>query len=166
MNSRTLDLYGKPLAVFQDSERDAEARFDIAEDDTQDEAQRKILTGQVGYFENATIHLPDDLTGVDFLQPDTKGVLHSLESIESLTEILRDVSGLPNLQGQTLSGEALKRLFVFFYAETKAIQNSLRLALERILNERVSWEHIFDTDLFSPKPLTEAQNEQDGDEDE
>ena len=166
VNSRVLDLYGKPLAVFEDSERDAEDRFDVDSDDTADQAQRKILEGQVGTFENATIHLPDNLTGISFLQPDTSGTVNSIEQVESLTEVLREVSGLPNLQGQTLSGEALKRLFVFFYAETKAAQNSLRLALERIYGQRITWEHIFDTDLFSPKPLTEAQNEQDGDEDE
>ena len=67
-------------------------------------------------------------------------------------EAYRTIAGLPNLQGQTLSGEALKRLFVHFYAESKAMQNSARDGLEELLGTTVTWEHVFDSDVFSAMP--------------
>ena len=170
-NSRVLDLFTSPAPVFRQADLDARAMFNVAADDTDDEAQRKILEGQVGLLDEDTIHLPDDLLDIDYLQPSTEGVGHALGQVESIDQRLRSVAGLPDLSGQTFSGEALKREFIHFYAESRAIQMALRAALERLLGVTVTWEHIFDTDAFSEAPTPgrggpNAMSDPLGDEDE
>ena len=152
-NSRVLDLFTSPAPIFRQADMDARARFGVGTTDTEAQAQQKIVDGQLGILEAATIHLPDDLLDIDFLQPQTEGVAHALSQVEACMEVLRDVAGFPNLQGQTVSGEALKRVFIHFYAESSQIQTTLRLALERILNTEVEWPHIFDSGMFNQQPV-------------
>lgn len=146
-NSRTLDLFARPLPVFRSSEFDSRSRFAVPRSDSPAQAQAKILEGQLGMMVEETLHLPDDLIDVTYLQPDTSGISDSLAQVQSLLDVYRDVTGLPDLSGQTLSGEALKRLFVHFFAETKALQQSLTAALSDLLDTQVTWEHVFDSDL-------------------
>ena len=147
-NSRVLDLYTKPIPVFKESNLDSDRRWGVDPDDTAMQRQEKILEGQSGMIAEETMHLPDDLLDVSYLQPAAEGVQYSLEQINSLSEMIRDLAGLPNLQGQTLSGEALKRIYIHFYAETKATQNAVRLAMERLTGQTVEWPHLFDTSAF------------------
>ena len=168
-NSRVLDIFTKPIPTFTMSDADAQARFGTTDDDTAAERREKILEGQLGMVMEETIHLEDDLMSLDYAQPATTGVMHAVEQINVIMEDLRSIAGLPNLQGQVLSGEALKRLFVHFYAETKAMQNSVRSGLEELLGRPVVWEHVFDNDTFSAKVEggeSDGQNEGDQDADE
>ncbi|WP_419923565.1 hypothetical protein [Candidatus Poriferisocius sp.] len=152
-NSRVLDLFTAPSPVFRQGDLDARARFNVTADDTQIQANQKILEGQLGIITGDTIHLPDDLLDIEYLQPQTEGVAHALAQVEAMNMALRDIAGLPNLQGQTLSGEALKRLYIHFYAETSQIQTTLRLALETLLEAAIDWPHIFDSGLFDAEPV-------------
>ena len=103
-NSRVLDLFTAPTPVFRSSDADARTRFNVAKRQTRDaEAQRKILEGQVGMLEEDTFHLPDDLLDVQYLQPIVTGVDQAMKQVEMMMQSLRDMAGLPNLQGQTLS---------------------------------------------------------------
>ena len=150
-NSRVLDLFTAPTPVFRSSDADARTRFNVEASDSDAEAQRKILEGQVGMLEEDTFHLPDDLLDVQYLQPIVTGVDQAMKQVEMMMQSLRDQAGLPNLQGQTLSGEVLKRLFVHWFAESSQMQGSLSLAAERLLGVPVVWPHPFDTSLFFSK---------------
>ena len=162
--SRLLDLYSAPIPTFRESDEDAIDRYGIEETDTAVERQHKILEGQVGMFLEETIHLPPSVLRIDYAQPAMAGAYANLQTVAELEQVIRGVHGLPDLAGQSLSGEALKRLFVHFYAESKSTQNSLRLALERLYGQPIAWEHIFDTDLFSAKvPGLEGVTDQDRD---
>ena len=152
-NSRVLDLFTAPSPVFRQGDLDARARFGVETTDTTTQANQKILEGQLGIITGDTIHLPDDLLDIEYLQPQTEGVAHALTQVEAMNSALRDIAGLPNLQGQTLSGEALKRLYIHFYAETSQIQTTLRLALETLLEAAVDWPHIFDSGIFDAEPV-------------
>ena len=171
-NSRVLDIYTKPIPVFTDSEAAAERRYDVDEDDSEADRRKAILEGQLDMLVGETLFLDDTLLGMRFEQPSTQGVQMGLLQVDALMNVVRDLTGVPNLHGQVLSGEALKRLFVHFYAETRAMQNSLRLALERLLGVPVVWEHVFDTDQFAtsqpmmPMPIQSAPSAGDGDEQE
>ena len=148
-NSKILDRYSGPIPVFSASDLDTDARFGVVATDTEAEAREKILEGQLGIIEEDTIHLPDSIQNVSYLQPNVQGVTYALTQVTDIREQLRDVTGLPDLSGQTVSGDALKRLFVHFYAESGQMQLQLRLALERVLGQEVEWPHIFDTPLFN-----------------
>ena len=147
-NSRIFDLYSGPIPVFTESELDAETRFGVPSTDTDAERERAILEGQVGILAEDSIHLPDNIQKISYLQPNVQGTSYALVQVHDLREMLRDITGLPDLSGQTLSGEALKRLYVHFYAETAPMQDSLRLALERLLGVLIDWLHAFDSGLF------------------
>ena len=147
-NSRILDMFTAPIPAFRESQFDAEQRFAIPQDDPADDKRQQIAEGYLGMILDEVVHLPADILDMFFVQPDTGGVKNSLEQVSTLLDDHRDASGLPNFQGQTLSGEALKRLFVFFYAETKQILESLRTGAGRLLGTDLVWEHIFDTDLI------------------
>ena len=55
------------------------------------------------------------------------------------------LTGLPSLTGASMpSGEALKRVFLHFYAESAAMQLDLQAAISLLLGVDVEWEHIFD----------------------
>lgn len=161
-NSRTFDLHARPVPVFQESDLDARARFDVDPDADDDEAQRKILEGQLGILEEDTIHLPDNILAIKYLQPNVQGATYALAQVTDLREQLRDVTGLPDLTGQTVSGDALKRLFVHWYAESLTLQNEYRLGLERLLGAEVEWPHIFDTDIFAAPMQPPSQPAADG----
>ena len=145
-NSRLLDLYTGPVPVFKSAELDINARFGVTATDDDAEARRKVLEGQVGDLEEETMHLPDTLTNVSFLQPSTEGVLNSLAQVDQLKEALQSLTGLPALTGlqHEYSGEALKRIFLHFYAESAAVQGDLLEALIELLGVQVVWKHIFD----------------------
>ena len=155
-NSRIFNLYSGPVPVFQESDIDARVRFNVDPSDDEGEARRKIQAGQMEILGEESIHLPDNLIGVSYLQPNVQGTSYALAQVTDLREHIRDVTGLPDLTGQTVSGDALKRLFVHFYAETAAIQRRLRLALERILEAPVAWPHIFDTNIFADASIMAA----------
>lgn len=161
-NSRVLDLYTKPLPVFTQSDIDADARFGVTPDDTATQRRERILEGQLGMVMEETMHINDDLMGFEYAQPQTAGVRDALDQIESLMEVVRDLAGLPNLTGLTLSGEALKQLHVHFYAETSAMQNSLRSGLAELLDQDVVWEHIFDDPEGPFSSTARAAQEQSG----
>ena len=151
-NSRILDLYSGPVPVFRQGDVDARARFGVQPDEDDDVAQRKILEGQIGMLEADSISLPEDILDVSFLQPNVQGTTYALTQVHDLREQVRAMTGLPDLSGQTVSGEALKRIFVDFYAESRALQNALRAALERLLGEPVVWDHLFDSGLMQSSP--------------
>ena len=147
-NSVILDRYSGPIPVFRSSPLDAAARFGVrpGEDDAQ--RQRRILEGQLGMIREDTIHLPDNLLDISFLQPNVQGATYALTQVTDLREQVRELTGLPDLSGATLSGEALKRINLHFFVESRTMLNSIRRTLERLLGEPVNWEHPFDTDLF------------------
>ena len=152
-NSRLFDLFSGPIPVFQQSDVDTDVRFGVDADDDAAERQRKVLEGQLGILSEDSLHLPDSVLSVSYLQPNVQGTSYALTQVTDLREMLREMTGLPDLTGQTLSGEALKRLHIHFYAETRALQNSLRLAMERLLGEQIDWPHVFDGGLFAgPDP--------------
>jgi len=150
-NSRVLDLYTAPIATFRSSDEDARQRFGVPGDATADQARKDILEGQTGLLMAETLHLSDDLIDVDYLQPQTVGVEHALNQVEAMEKALVDAVGLPDLSGETLSGEALKRRFIHFFAESDQLRNDIKKALERLLGVLVNWPHPFDTDLFAPE---------------
>ena len=145
-NSQLLDRYSGPIPTFSESDYDAAVRYGVEDDDTDAERQRKILEGQLGIIEEDTVHLPDAVTGIGFLQPDVGGVGQSLDQVESLRTEIADLAGMPTLVGmaQPASGEALKRSHLTFYAESLALQTDLRLGLEELLGVPIRWPHIFD----------------------
>ena len=144
--SRTLELFGKPIPVFKSSELNAEQRYGVDASDTDDEKRRAILTGQLGEIEEETLHLPNDLVDVSYLQPETDGVVHGIEQADAMGKAIEHLTGMPALTGeqQPPSGEALKRIFLHFYAETLALQESLVDGLSIVLGVDVPWLHIFD----------------------
>ena len=145
-NRRILDLYAGPKPVFKSADINAEQRYGVDASDTAAVAQRKILEGQVGEIAEETLHLPDELVDVSYLQPATDGVAAGLAQIHELRDAIAALTGLPSLGGeyQAPSGEALKRLFLHFYAESASMQNDLRAAFSRLLGVDVQWEHVFD----------------------
>ena len=145
-NSRLLDLYSGPVPVFKASEPDAATRYGVADTDTDDESREKILKGQIGQFEQETVFLPDDLVGVSFLQPQIQGVSTALQQVAEMKEAISSLTGLPSLTGgaSVPSGEALKRVFLHFYAESSALQTTLTDAFSSLLGVEVTWEHVFD----------------------
>ena len=153
-NSRIFHLYSGPVPVFTESDVDARVRFNVNPGDDEAEARKKIQSGQLEILEGDSIHLPDNIMGISYLQPNVQGTSYALAQVTDLREHIRDVTGLPDLTGQTVSGDALKRLFVHFYAETAAMQRRLRLALERLLGAPVEWPHIFDTDIFGTPAMS------------
>ncbi|MCY4058460.1 MAG: hypothetical protein OXG44_10705 [Gammaproteobacteria bacterium] len=152
-NSQILNLYSGPIPVFTQADVDARVRFGVLPSDSETEAQQKILKGQLGIVSEETISIPDSQMSISYLQPNVQGTNYALTQVTDLREHIRDVTGLPDLTGQTVSGDALKRLFIHFYAETSALQNDVRLALERLLDTTVVWPHIFDSDMFSAPAL-------------
>ena len=150
-NSRVLDLYTAPVPTFRSSDEDARQRFGVDSDASDDVARREILEGQLKMLMGETMHLTDDLIDVDYLQPQTVGVEHALNQVETMEKALVDAVGLPDLSGETLSGEALKRRFIHFFAESDQLRNDIVKALERLLGVTVTWPHPFDTDLFAPE---------------
>ena len=168
-NSEILDLYSGPVPVFTESDLDARSRFGVTADDTEAEARAKILAGQLEVVSERTIHLEDNLQGVSYLQPNVQGVTYALTQVTDLREHIRDITGLPDLTGQTVSGDALKRLYVHFYAETAALQLNLRQALERLLGSPLEWPHVFDSDVFAApvmSPPEQPAEEEEGEDSE
>ena len=110
------------------------------------EAPQAILAGQLGEIEEETLHLPNDLVDVSYLQPETDGVVHGIEQADAMGKAIEHLTGMPALTGeqQPPSGEALKRIFLHFYAETLALQESLVAGLSIVLGVDVPWLHIFD----------------------
>ena len=143
-NSRVLDLFGTPIPQFTMKDADAEEVYAPAEDDI-DKIRDLINAGLERQVEVGTIRLSDSQDGLTFAQPNTQGVVHSLEQVQMLTTAIEQSFGLPQLDeaGESHSGEALKRMFVHFYAESRALQN----AISRQLG--IEWEHPFDTGYFA-----------------
>ncbi len=147
-NSRVLDLNGRPIPVINYSDVDAEAVFDDDDHEWNRESGstiEKIAEGNVDFLKREVVTLPDGARDFDFKQPNVSGVQVSLEQIEDLRDVLRQITGLPSLSGefQPPSGEALKREFLPLYAETSSMQNDLVAAYEE-LGFPTEWMHIFD----------------------
>ena len=141
----SLDLYSGPIPVFQASTPDAATRYGVPASDTEDERRGKILAGQIGELEGESLHLPDELVGVSFLQPNVSGISVSLAQVAEMKEAVQMLTGLPTLTGASMpSGEALKRVFLHFYSESAAMQIDLQAAISLLLGVEVEWEHIFD----------------------
>ena len=150
-NSRIFDLFSAPMPVFRQSDADADARFGVPVDADAATRQRAILAGQLDLLAEDSIHLPDNVVDIAWLQPSVQGTSYALSHVTDLRELIRDITGLPDLTGQTLSGEALKRLHIHWYAETSSLQNSLRLALERLGGFLLDWPHVFDAGIFTDR---------------
>ena len=146
-NSRVLDLNGRPIPVMVMADADADAEFDVEEEDTVGETMDKIERGMVDITRREVVRLPDDVQDFKFEQPNVDGVRVSLEQIGDLRGVLADLTGLPSLDGDYMqspaSGEALKRTFIHFYADTLTMQKSVIAGFAEI-GVTVTWEHIFD----------------------
>lgn len=147
-NSRILDMFAAPIPAFRESQFDAEQRFGVPADDPADDRRQKIAEGYLGMLVDEVVHLPADILDMFYLQPATEGVAQALAQVAAVVEDYRDAAGIPNLQGQTLSGEALKRRFVFFYAETRGLGRTLIDGVNRLTGLSAEWEHVFDSDLI------------------
>ena len=163
-NRRLLDLYSGPVPVFTESTPDAETRYGVAAGASEDERRQTILEGQIGLLEEETIFLPGELVGVNFLQPDVSGIGASLSQVAEMKEAIQTLTGLPSLTGTSVpSGEALKRVFLHFYAESAAMQTDVTDAFSQLLGVDVIWEHVFDQMEFSDEganqPAQEAVDE-------
>ncbi len=150
-NSDLLDQYSGPIAVQEMSDVDAEARWPAEQPrdpDAPTDAERRaaIVRGVREDFAAGYIQQRDEVVGLSFLQPDVSGVMTSLAQVDEMRTAIQSLTGLPSLAGeyQPPSGEALKRMFLPFYAESSALQESMRLALEELFGEPVEWEHVFD----------------------
>ena len=146
-NRRVLDIYTNPLPTFRQSTMDAETRFGVEPTDTPEESQAKIVRGMNALLEQGVISVEDIVADLTFLQPNVQGVTTALAQVTEMKESIQSLTGLPSLAGPHQpppSGEALKRVLLHFYAETKAMQNNIRAALERILGVPVEWQHIFE----------------------
>lgn len=151
-NSVTFDLYARPIPVFDQSMKDARARFDIDDDTSDDDAREEILAGYQAMLAELSIHLPGDILKVAFLQPHVQGADYALNTVKELRDMLREIAGVPDLTGRTLSGEALKRLYGNFYAESDGLLESLAPAVEDASGLEVEWPHPFDSGAFSASP--------------
>ena len=143
MNSAVLDLYTKPVTIFKWSDVDAAARFAPGVSDVA-KKREMIEAGLIEQIRGTTMQFDDSLLDLMIIQPSTQGIATALSQIDHLMEVFRDMTGIPNLQGQTLTGEALKQLYVNFIAETRSMQNVLRNALADILETEINWPHIFE----------------------
>ena len=146
-NSRVLDLNGRPIPVFVMADADADAEFDVANDDTKEEALDRIDRGLVDINRREALHLPDEVQDFKFEQPNVSGVQVSLEQIKDLRGVLADLTGLPSLDGDYMaspaSGEAIKRTLIHFYADTLTMLHTVIEGFAEI-GVTVTWEHIFD----------------------
>lgn len=147
-NSNIFDLYSGPIPVFDQSLKDARARFGVPADDTDDEAREKILDGYRQMLAELSIHLPGDIIGVSFLQPHVQGADYALNAVKELRDMAREVIGMPDLTGRTLSGEALKRLYLPWYAESSVALESTSEAISAATGMEADWPHPFDTGMF------------------
>lgn len=147
-NSNIFDLYSGPIPVFDQAMKDARSRFDIPDADTDDEAREKILEGYREMLAELSIHLPGDILKVSFLQPHVQGADYALNSIKELRDMGREIIGMPDLTGRTLSGEALKRLYLPWYAESDVMLESASEAITEATGLPASWPHPFDTGMF------------------
>ena len=147
-NSRVLDLYTNPLPTFKQSTMDADDKWGVTEDDTTEEAQAKIIKGIEGLIEAGAVSLEDIVTDFSFIQPSVSGVDQSNRQVDQMKESIAALTGMPSLTGPfqpAKSGEALKRELLPLYAESLAMQEGVRMAMERLLGIPVTWIHYFDT---------------------
>jgi len=162
-NSSIFSIYSGPKGIIQASDSDVLRFSGVNPDDDTKVQEKKKRSWLSRLFKGNTIAVPDSVMGLQFLQPNVQGATYALAQASDLREHLRDVTGLPDLTGQTVSGDALKRLYVHFYAETAALQLSLRKALERLLGTAIEWPHIFDSDIFATE-ITEPPTQPAGEE--
>ena len=92
------------------------------------------------------------------------GIGASLSQVAEMKEAIQTLTGLPSLTGTSVpSGEALKRVFLHFYAESAAMQTDVTDAFSQLLGVDVIWEHVFDQMEFSDEganqPAQEAVDE-------
>ena len=166
-NSDILDASTGPKGVVQASQTDIDHLAMISADDSNTEKKQKRKSWLKSLFFSDVIAVPETVLGVQYLQPSVQGVPYALTQSTDIREQLRDITGLPDLSGQTVSGDALKRIFVHFYAETAALQLALTQGLERLTGAPIDWPHVFDTQLFAAEimsPPTQP-NENDNDND-
>ena len=145
-NRRVLDLFSTPLPTFRQSSMDADARFGVHPDDTPAERQAKIVKGAYDMLEAGVLSLEDIVADLSFLQPSTAGVNDSLAQVTELKEDLRGLTGLPSLTGPFQappSGEALKRIYLPLYAESKTLLDSTKVAVAELTGLPFDWDHIF-----------------------
>ncbi|MXZ01362.1 hypothetical protein F4Y93_12230 [Candidatus Poribacteria bacterium] len=147
--SKLFDLFSGPIPVFDESETDARRRFNVPADATDDQAKEEILAGQLGVFSEYTIHKDDTTLNVSLLQPHMQGADYALRTTQELIAQAREIANIPDLTGRTLSGEALKRLFVHFYAESDVYLEVLTDTIEDTTGERAEWTHPFDSGMFA-----------------
>lgn len=150
-NSDLLDAYAGPIPKKTMAKADAEARWPAQSADdvtapTEEEKLNAVIDGIRAEFHRGAILLRDEVEDVDFLQPQTQGVMTAISQMDEMKLAIQSLTGLPSLTGeyQPPSGEALKRIFLPFYAESSALQKTLKLAFEQLFDEEVVWEHIFD----------------------
>ena len=183
-NSKLLDAYSGPIARKKVSYEDAQHRFPVDHPadpgmPTEDEKMQAIIEGARKEFEEGIIVARDEVQEYDFLQPNVSGVMTSISQMDEMRNAIQSMTGLPSLTGeqQPPSGEALKRIYLPFYAESSALQETLRLALERLFGEEVEWPHVFDVieledrgrleanaRLFAPRDRDDLDDEDDEDD--
>ena len=153
-NSNILDSSTGPKGVVQASQTDIDhlAMVKPTESDTEKRQKRNYWLKSL--FSSDVIAVPETVLGVQYLQPNVQGVPYALVQSTDLREQLRDITGLPDLNGVTVSGDALKRIFVHFYAESSALQLAWKQGLERLIGSKVDWLHVFDTQLFTTEIMS------------
>ena len=147
-NSYILDLFSAPSVTYSSTLDDARGRFNIPDDDDDETAERKIRE-QIGKdFEGSIIRIDEPcLLDAKFFQPETSGVVNALAQVDALREFIGDATGMPDMAGMTAppSGEALKRLYLPWYARTRRMQIRMSKVVGELLGGNIRWDHVFDT---------------------
>ena len=146
-NRRLLDLSTTPLPVYNQSNLDADRRYDVPHDATLEERGKIISDGLYNELERGVLSVEDIVTSVAFLQPSVAGINQALAHIQEMKEAIYSITGLPSLSGPHQpppSGEALKRIFIHFYAESSALQTQLATTAAELIGQDIQWDHIFD----------------------
>ena len=159
-NSAVLDLFSGPTITYEATLDEARQQFRIPESDTPEEADRKIREALGEAFEGSIIRLDAEcgLVRASYLQPSTGGVRDALSQVDTLRKFVADTTGLPDLSGMTQppSGEALKRIFLAWYAESNRLLNRLREAVSMLIGAELQWVHVFDSIELNRAPATPA----------
>ena len=146
--SKIQDVYGRPIPVFTRSRVDAEEEFPTGEDEpTEDDIIKAINDGQLKEISSDTLSIDDANVDVSFLQPQVDGNHVAIMEITQLTNVISALTGIPSLADVNRtynSGESLKLQYLPFYAETREIQNIVRLSFQELIGETIEWRHIFD----------------------
>ena len=150
-NSKILDLFTGTKVLNRESRQQQIDRFDIDTTEDMDEQNLELRRKLGDEFDGDILNVDEDLRDVSFLQPQTGGVIHALQQVEMTRRYIADATGIPDQSGmaQPMSGEALKRQHLPWYAETSRMINRLAQAVADLTGTDVRWPHLFDSDLLA-----------------